>query len=50
MEHVPLVRVTLAVGDRGMKETLPRVPRGASRRWRLLSCLLLGHEESLLSC
>ena len=37
MEHVPLV--ALAVGDRGMKEMLPTVPRVASRRWTLLSYL-----------
>ena len=39
MELVPLV--AFVVNGRGMKETLLPVPREASRRWRLLSCLFL---------
>ena len=39
IKHVPLV--ALIVDDRGMKETLPPVPRVAYRWGRLLSCLLL---------
>ena len=39
MKHVPLV--ALVVGNKGMKETLPPVPRVAYRWWMLLSCLFL---------